>query len=444
MLMRYGQYIEVYIVLATFMKRRKHQMIRARAVNKIYATRYGALTKNVIGYTLEDEQGNLLDVEKEQLKQAIKQRRIEVINITLTSDNRLMFKELNAISSKQSNKFVSTVSEEMKQHAADYESISNMIYDDVICECRASEKGLILCRVKSKGRKTETLNFPYLSVPVPYTDDAIEFSMPPEIRVVYNNAFKGTVIKQNEGDEPLDYSNIEYIGDYGIPDCKGIDGTRVRFGNNLRYLGYQEPVSIITDYLVINNNLKLYKNRLPYAISIGVLDITREDCSDIDIATYGDIGKLSIGSTVKKMKSRIDNTGQEQKIVSEKIYVEKLYISSQSGITKHNSFRYTNLDPVNVSKFNLKELNVPEEIFDDIVADSLRNLKYKPQTKYDLRHSMNKKLTDSEVLDMILNNIKQIARAYKVGTGRNLTERQKKKFVQVINRFEQYKNMEWK
>lgn len=419
-------------------------MVRARAINKIYATRYGALTKNVIGYTLEDEQGNLLDVEKEHLRQAIKQRKIEVINITLTSDNRLMFKELNGISSKQSNKFVSTVSEEMKQNAADYESIANMIYDDVICECRASEKGLILCRVKSKGRKTETLNFPYLSVSVPYIDDAIEFSMPPEIRVVYNNAFKDTVIKQNENDEPLDYSNIEYIGDYGIPDIKGIGSIKVRFGKNLKYLGYQDPLSISTDYLLINNSLKLYENRLPYAMSIGEFDITREDCSDIEIANYANIGKLSIGSTVKKMKSRIENNGPKTEIVSEKIYVEELYISNQSGITKHNSFRYTDLDPTNISKFNLKVLDVPEEIFDDIVTDSLKNLKYKPQTKYDLRHSMNKKLTDSEVLDMILNNIKQIARAYKAGTGRNLTEQQKKRFVKVINRFEQYKNMEWK
>lgn len=407
-------------------------MIRARALRKIYATHYGAQTKNVLGYTLEDEQGNLLDVGKEHLKQAIRQRKIEVINITLTSDNRLVFRDIDKISKKQTNKFNSTVSEEMKQQASTYETITNMIYDDVICECRASEKGIILYKVKVKEVKKGI-----------FGDAEVEFSMPPEIKVVYNFAFNNIVVKQNENDEPLDYSNVEYIGDYGIPDTRGFYGTRVKFGKNLKYLGHQEPINIITNYLMINDSLRLDANRLPYGISIGELDITREDCSDIDITTYGSIGKLSIGNTVKKMKPRIENIGQEMRVVSEKLYVEELYISNQSGITKHNSFRYTDLDPANVSKFKLKVLNVPEEIFDDIITDSLKNLKYNSRAKYDLRYNKNIKLTDSEVIDMIINNIKQIARAYKVGTGRGLTDRQKKRFLQVINRFEQYKTKEW-
>lgn len=407
-------------------------MIRVRAIKKIYATHYGAQTKNVIGYTLEDEQGNLLDVGKEHLKQAIRQKKIEVINITLTSDNRLVFRDIDKISEKQTNKFNSTVSEEMKQQASTYETITNMIYDDVILKCRPSEKGLILYRVKSKGLRPEV-----------FTDDIIDFDMPPEIRVVYNNAFKNTIIKQEKYDEPLDYSNIEYIGDCGIPECERFKGVRVKFGKKLKYLGCHDHINIITDYLMINDSLNLYKNRLPYIITIGTLDITKEDCSDIDMFTYGGIGKLNIGSTVKKMKTRIENDAQEMKVVSAKLYVEELYISNESGITKHNSFRYTDLDPTNVSKFKLKVLNVPEEIFDDIVTDSLKNLRYDSRAKFDLGSIKSKSVTDSEVIDMIINNIKQIARAYKVGTGRGLTERQKKRFLQVINRFEQYKTKEW-
>lgn len=426
-LMRYGQYREVYAVLATFMKRRK-QMIRARAINKVYETRCGVQTKNVIGYTLEDEQGNLLDVHKERLKEAIRQGKIEVINITLTSDDRLVFKSIDKISEKRVNKFKSTITEEMKQQADTYEALTNMIYSDVICECRPSEKGMILYRVKQRtwGKKS-------------FMGDAIEFAMPPEVKVVYNNAFENTIIMQEKDGEPLDYSNVEYIGDYGIPHSKESKGTRVKFGKKLKYLGYHGYMNIIADYLMIDNNLRIYKNRLPHLISIGKLDITREDCSDIDIATYGNIGKLNISNTVKKMKQRIEDDIQEMKVVSEKLYVEELYISNESGITKHNSFRYTNLDPTNVSGFKLKVLNVPEEIFDDIVTDSLKNLRYDIDTKFILERVYSRRVTDSEAIDKIIDNIKQIARAYKVGTGRDLTDHQKKKFMQVINRFEQYK-----
>lgn len=75
--------------------------------------------------------------------------------------------------------------------------------------------------------------------------------------------------------------------------------------------------------------------------------------------------------------------------------------------------------------------------------NSLKNLRYDSRAKFDLGSIKSKSVTDSEVIDMIINNIKQIARAYKVGTGRGLTERQKKRFLQVINRFEQYKTKEW-
>ena len=59
-------------------------MIRARAIKKIYrpVLTFDKEPTEVIGYTLEDEQGNLKDVEKEQLKRAIRQRQIEVVNIT--------------------------------------------------------------------------------------------------------------------------------------------------------------------------------------------------------------------------------------------------------------------------------------------------------------------------------------------------------------------------
>ena len=47
----------------------------------------------IIGYRLQDRNGNTLDVKSEYLKQAIKNKQINILNLTLTSDNKLIDKE---------------------------------------------------------------------------------------------------------------------------------------------------------------------------------------------------------------------------------------------------------------------------------------------------------------------------------------------------------------
>ena len=410
-------------------------MIRARAIKKIYrpVLAFDKEPTEVVGYTLEDEQGNLKDVEKEQLKRAIRQRQIEVVNITLTKDNRLMFKD-----QRPKRNFKSSITEEMRQEAETYETLTNMVYGGVRCEYRPSERGLILYKVSAREADLEKILIPLINS---YEYRAtIDYQIPPEVRVIYDNAFKGLLIRQREEDAPLDYTNIEYIGNYGIPSSTG-ESTRVRFGTNLKYLGNQ-GANIQTDYLLIHNNFKVYQNTLPYGMTIGRLDITKEDCSDINLFNYGAIGELNINKEVKRMAPRAKRVGSEEVIENSRIFVEKLYISEESGITKHNSFKYTDLDPDCIERFKLKELKVPEEIFDDIVTDSLKGLKFDKTYRWNLQHTLNRVLTDGSVIDMIINNIKQIAIAYKRGTGRNLTEQQKKRFIRVIKRFEQYKQRE--
>ena len=46
----------------------------------------------IIGYRLQDRNGNTLDVKSEYLKQAIRNNQINVLNLTLTSDNKLIDK----------------------------------------------------------------------------------------------------------------------------------------------------------------------------------------------------------------------------------------------------------------------------------------------------------------------------------------------------------------
>ena len=58
----------------------------------------------VIGYRIIDQNGNTTDISSKSLKQAIKQGRLEVINLTLTSDNRLIDKAIAQTPTQQTQK----------------------------------------------------------------------------------------------------------------------------------------------------------------------------------------------------------------------------------------------------------------------------------------------------------------------------------------------------
>ena len=55
----------------------------------------------IIGYRIIDQNGNTTDISSESLKQAIKQGELEVINLTLTSDNRLIDKAITQTPTQQ-------------------------------------------------------------------------------------------------------------------------------------------------------------------------------------------------------------------------------------------------------------------------------------------------------------------------------------------------------
>lgn len=60
-------------------------MIQAYCTNKIRGKQ-----GKIIGYKIQDKNGNTLDVKSEYLKQAIRNKQINVLNLKLTSDNKLI------------------------------------------------------------------------------------------------------------------------------------------------------------------------------------------------------------------------------------------------------------------------------------------------------------------------------------------------------------------
>ena len=58
----------------------------------------------IIGYRIVDQNGNMKDVSSESLKQVIQQGRLEVINLTLTSDNRLIDKAITQTATQKTQK----------------------------------------------------------------------------------------------------------------------------------------------------------------------------------------------------------------------------------------------------------------------------------------------------------------------------------------------------
>ena len=59
--------------------------MKARCIEKVRDK-----NNRIIGYILLDQSGNKLKIKSDALKNAIKNNKIEVLNLTLTSDNRLI------------------------------------------------------------------------------------------------------------------------------------------------------------------------------------------------------------------------------------------------------------------------------------------------------------------------------------------------------------------
>ena len=63
-------------------------MIQVRVIRKYKDPN----TDLLVGYTIQDVNGNVMDVHKDQLKQAIKAGQVDCVNMTMTSDGRLIGK----------------------------------------------------------------------------------------------------------------------------------------------------------------------------------------------------------------------------------------------------------------------------------------------------------------------------------------------------------------
>lgn len=66
-------------------------MIKAKCIHKFRNNQ-----KQIVGYKLTDNQGNIKDIKAKELKLLIKNKEIDVVNLKLTSDNRLVDSEIRS------------------------------------------------------------------------------------------------------------------------------------------------------------------------------------------------------------------------------------------------------------------------------------------------------------------------------------------------------------
>ena len=71
-----------------------------------YTQKFRNKNNIIIGYRIMDKNENTKDVSSEYLKQAIRQGKLEVINLTLTSDNRLINKAITQTTTQQTQKTI--------------------------------------------------------------------------------------------------------------------------------------------------------------------------------------------------------------------------------------------------------------------------------------------------------------------------------------------------
>lgn len=121
-------------------------MIKVKAVQT-----FRDKNNTIIGYSLADSKGNVKKLKSQELKKAIKAGKIEVINLTLTSDNRLVSTKskmsVNANKKKQVVSVRNKVPDVRNAKRADKVKINvkkkKSPYEELLAEINASEAGSI-------------------------------------------------------------------------------------------------------------------------------------------------------------------------------------------------------------------------------------------------------------------------------------------------------------
>lgn len=90
-----------------------------RAIQAKYLTKIRDKHNNIVGYTIMDKGGKTINIKADKLKQLIKEGKVEVINLTLTSDNRLVDKAVPS-KSKQKVKKVERTEQTINNNSSDY------------------------------------------------------------------------------------------------------------------------------------------------------------------------------------------------------------------------------------------------------------------------------------------------------------------------------------
>lgn len=80
-------------------------MQKVKCVNKIRDNRNG----KIIGYTIQSSTGETKDVDKDKLKEAVRNGKVNIVNMTLTSDNRLVDKKVKVITSSNDRRAVEDI-----------------------------------------------------------------------------------------------------------------------------------------------------------------------------------------------------------------------------------------------------------------------------------------------------------------------------------------------
>lgn len=90
-----------------------------RATQAKYLTKIRDKHNKIVGYTIMDKGSKTINIKADELKQLIKEGKVEVINLTLTSDNRLVDKAAPS-KSKQEVKKVERTEQTINNNSSDY------------------------------------------------------------------------------------------------------------------------------------------------------------------------------------------------------------------------------------------------------------------------------------------------------------------------------------
>lgn len=290
-------------------------MLKVKCLEKIRNNSH-----RIIGYKLEDIFGNVRDIQAAKLKEAMLKGSIDVVNLTMASDGKIIDKVKTEVPKRMN---VETPIEKflLKCRMAGIDIDNYKFNDDftVLLKYTGQDRRIVIPPVKIIGESCIEIKYNYKTG---YNNEIDEIIIPDSVEVISDHAFVNTNVKSVKLGTGLKtigkeaFRNTHFLQEFDVPDSVTELGDGAFINSGIKRITVGNGIDVIPDYLCDNcQQLQQFKisdktkyigsNAFRRCVSLREIELN-EGLREISYCAFADCGKVKriiIPSTVESINN---------------------------------------------------------------------------------------------------------------------------------------------